>query len=61
MFKHNLDMHSQMDPYVKLYIGDKLVHRTKTQKKAGTWPSFNESVDIDVRDLNEKVRFEAYD
>jgi len=60
-FLKDLGTFSGMDPYVKLFIGGKLIKKTETAQKAGKTPKWNEYVEYHVTDLDETVEFKAFD
>lgn len=61
VFKKDLGTMKAMDPYVKLFIGGKMIKQTKTATRAGKTPKWNELIEYKVTDLDETVEFKAYD
>ena len=49
-----------MDPYCILYIKEK-EFRTSVKKEAGKQPIWNESFDIDVKDISDELTIKVMD
>jgi GTPase SAR1 family protein len=57
--KKNVEIVGNMDPYVRLKIGDQIFN-TKTAENAGTNPAWNEEFTFDISDEDQKLEVEVY-
>ena len=55
------DVVGQMDPFVELKIGGKLVHKTAVIDEGGKTPVWNEEFVYEVKDISPEVTFIVYD